>query len=483
MLKEKYISYYLNNIFLDSVIAALSLFIAYAIRLWITDIAFIYDWGVFIPTVHSFRYFAWLLYVIIPLWPILMDINGAYSSMKFISLKRVIWIYVKSVTQATFILIILMFVFKIEDISRIFIFLIAIVSFLLLIAKEVCFRLFFFSKEKAHIAYRNILIICSNPKDCVDFIDMFDSYFFWGLSVYGVVTVNDKILDNKDIQGVPVLGTLNNLSNILVENPIDEVVFPRDVYKIKEIEKLLENCEELGIKARLPLNFFNLKIAKPTFESFHDIPLLTFTTTPTKLLDLFIKYTVDRIAAFFMIIILSPVFLLIALMIKATSKGPVVFSQVRSGLNGRTFKFYKFRSMYQDAEARLEDLKKYNEMEGPVFKMKNDPRITPLGKFLRKSSLDELPQLFNVLKGEMSVVGPRPPLPKEVEKYERWQRRKLSMKPGLSCLWQISGRNQITDFDEWMMLDLKYIDNWSLWLDFKIVCQTVVVLLTMKGAH
>ena len=483
MLKEKYISYYLNNIFFDAIIASISLFIAYAIRIWIADIAFLYDWAIFIPTVHSFSYFSWLLYIIIPLWPILMDINGAYSSIKFIPFKKALWIYFKSVTQATFILIMLMFIFKIEGISRLFIFLIAVVSFVLLTTKEVMFRLFFFSKEKNKLAYRNILIICSNQKDCREFISTFNSYFFWGLSVFGVVSADEKCLVKKEIDGVPVLGTLDNLSKILLENPIDEVVFPRDFHNVDNIKKLLTDCEELGIRARIPLNFFDMKIAKPTFENFHEIPILTFTTTPTKVLDLFIKYSLDRIAAFFMLVILSPVFLVISLLIKTTSKGPVVFSQVRSGLNGRTFKFYKFRSMYQNAEERLEELKKYNEMEGPVFKMKNDPRITPLGKFLRKSSLDELPQLFNVLKGEMSIVGPRPPLPKEVEKYERWQRRKLSMKPGLSCLWQIAGRNQITDFDEWMRLDLKYIDNWSLWLDFKIICKTVLVLLTMKGAH
>ncbi|MCD6459872.1 sugar transferase, partial [bacterium] len=476
-------SYYLSNIFLDALIATISLFIAYAIRTWIDDIVFIYDWGVNIPSVHSFKNFSWLLYVIIPLWPIFMDINGAYSSIKFISFQRALWIYLKSVIQATIILVILMFVFKIEGVSRIFLFLISIVSFVLLAGKEVLFRVFFFSKKKANFSYRNILIVCSNKKDCIEFINIFNSYFFWGLKVFGVVPVDDNIIEKKQIAGVPVLGSLNKLSNILVENPIDEVVFPREIYRINKIENLLKDCEELGIRTRIPLNFFNLKIAKPTLESFHDIPILTFTTTSTKVLDLFIKYTLDRIAAFFLIIFMSPVFLFIALLIKITSRGPVVFSQIRSGLNGRTFSFYKFRSMYEDAESRLGELKKYNEMDGPVFKMRNDPRITPLGKFLRKSSLDELPQLFNVLKGEMSIVGPRPPIPKEVEKYERWQRRKLSMKPGLTCLWQISGRNQITDFDEWMHLDLEYIDNWSLWLDFKIMCKTVVVLLTMKGAH
>jgi lipopolysaccharide/colanic/teichoic acid biosynthesis glycosyltransferase len=172
----------------------------------------------------------------------------------------------------------------------------------------------------------------------------------------------------------------------------------------------------------------------------------------------------------------------IALAIKLGSPGPIYFSQRRVGLNGRIFTMRKFRSMYQDAEHRLRELQGLNEVDGPVFKIKRDPRITPFGRWLRKFSLDELPQLWHVFAGDMSLVGPRPPLPHEVEQYERWQRRRLSMKPGLTCLWQVSGRNQI-GFEEWMRLDLAYIDNWSLGLDFKILIRTVPAVVLARGAN
>jgi exopolysaccharide biosynthesis polyprenyl glycosylphosphotransferase len=183
-----------------------------------------------------------------------------------------------------------------------------------------------------------------------------------------------------------------------------------------------------------------------------------------------------------LLVLLSPLFLIIAALIKLTSSGPIFFKQVRCGLGGRKFAFYKFRSMIVDAEERKKGLEPLNEMSGPVFKIKDDPRITPVGRIIRKLSLDELPQLYNVLKGEMSLVGPRPPIPEEVQKYERWQRRRLSMRPGLTCLWQVNGRNEV-DFEQWMKLDLEYIDNWSLGLDFKIMLRTIPVVLTGHGAH
>jgi lipopolysaccharide/colanic/teichoic acid biosynthesis glycosyltransferase len=180
--------------------------------------------------------------------------------------------------------------------------------------------------------------------------------------------------------------------------------------------------------------------------------------------------------------VFSPVFLLTAIAVKATSRGPVFFRQTRVGLNGRTFTLFKFRSMYQDAEARRPALEDRNEMTGPVFKIKHDPRITAVGKWIRRFSIDEIPQFWNVLRGDMSLVGPRPPIPEEVKKYERWQRRRLSMKPGITCLWQVSGRNGL-DFESWMRLDLAYIDTWSLRLDVQILLRTVPVVLTARGAH
>ncbi|MFH0753882.1 MAG: sugar transferase, partial [Candidatus Omnitrophota bacterium] len=195
-----------------------------------------------------------------------------------------------------------------------------------------------------------------------------------------------------------------------------------------------------------------------------------------------VKRLMDIVLSGIALVIFSPFLGITALLVKLSSHGPVFFTQDRVSVNGRIFKLYKFRTMVVDAEAKLEELKHLNEMQGPAFKLTNDPRVTPLGKFLRKMSIDELPQLWNVFVGHMSLVGPRPPLPAEVEKYGDWQRRRLSMRPGITCLWQIGGRNRITDVDEWIRLDLRYIDNWSLWLDIKILFKTVPAVLFGIGA-
>jgi exopolysaccharide biosynthesis polyprenyl glycosylphosphotransferase len=182
-------------------------------------------------------------------------------------------------------------------------------------------------------------------------------------------------------------------------------------------------------------------------------------------------------------VVMSPIKVIAAVLIKLTSPGPVLFKQERCGLNGRLFTMYKFRSMVDNAEQLRFELETLNEMQGPVFKSSRDPRITKIGKFIRRFSIDEFPQIYNVLRGDMSLVGPRPPLPQEVSRYQHWQRRRLSMKPGITCLWQISGRNQVTSFEDWMKLDLTYIDNWSLLLDLKILLKTIPVVLMGRGAR
>ena len=195
-----------------------------------------------------------------------------------------------------------------------------------------------------------------------------------------------------------------------------------------------------------------------------------------------IKRVIDVVCSFVGVLVLSPLFVVIAIIIKFTSKGPVFFSQKRVGRDGKEFKMYKFRSMVVNAEELKEKLASQNEMSGPMFKMKDDPRVTKVGKFIRKTSIDELPQLFNVLKGDMSLVGPRPSLPKEVAQFEDWMYRRLEVKPGLTCYWQVSGRNNI-DFEDWMTLDIKYVDERSTWIDIKLIFKTVFVLFGDKNAH
>jgi exopolysaccharide biosynthesis polyprenyl glycosylphosphotransferase len=198
-------------------------------------------------------------------------------------------------------------------------------------------------------------------------------------------------------------------------------------------------------------------------------------------MQLLLKRIMDIILSLVGLIVLSPLLVIVALVVRFTSPGPVLFAQERVGMNKRLFKLYKFRSMYMDAEKRRRELEHLNEMDGPVFKMKNDPRVTPIGRFIRKTSIDELPQLLNVLRGQMSLVGPRPPLLAEVDRYEWLYRRRLSIKPGITCLWQISGRNEIS-FKQWMEMDKAYIDNWSLWLDIKILAKTIPAVLFSRGA-
>jgi exopolysaccharide biosynthesis polyprenyl glycosylphosphotransferase len=232
----------------------------------------------------------------------------------------------------------------------------------------------------------------------------------------------------------------------------------------------------------LAADFFPAKVSTVSMEFLENVPLITFSTTPDHPLSLFVKRAMDVVFSILLLMASLPLMILVGLLVKLTSKGPIIYSQVRCGLYGRKFVLYKFRSMQEGAQDVLWEIKHLNEMDGPVFKMRLDPRVTVLGRFLRKYSIDEWPQFWNVLKGDMSLVGPRAPLPEEVLEYTRWQRRRLSVKPGITCLWQVSGRNEI-DFHEWMKLDLHYIDNWSLLLDLKILLRTFPVVLFGKGAR
>jgi exopolysaccharide biosynthesis polyprenyl glycosylphosphotransferase len=221
--------------------------------------------------------------------------------------------------------------------------------------------------------------------------------------------------------------------------------------------------------------------SKVTLEHLSHVPLLTLSTIPHDEAQLFAKRALDVIVSATLLILLSPLMLIISVLIKLTSKGPVFYRQLRCGLGGRRFNVYKFRSMVDGAEKMRADLEHLNEADGPVFKIADDPRVTVVGKWLRRLSLDELPQLWNILKGEMSFIGPRPPRPEEVEKYESWQRRRLRMRPGMTCLWALEGRSRLS-FDRWMQLDLSYIDDWSLWLDAKIFFKTIPHVLFGRGA-
>jgi exopolysaccharide biosynthesis polyprenyl glycosylphosphotransferase len=249
-----------------------------------------------------------------------------------------------------------------------------------------------------------------------------------------------------------------------------------------QVEELLLLCADQGVQTTIAADIFSIGLVKSGISYFGGMPLIHFQTPPGDTWELALKRAIDVVVSGTLLIILAPLFALIALGIK-TSWGPVLFKQTRMGLNGRLFQMYKFRSMHVNAEHALVSLRASNEMTGPVFKMKDDPRITRFGKFLRRFSLDELPQLWNVFTGEMSLVGPRPPIPGEVGLYDRKTRRRLSMRPGLTCTWQVSGRNNIRDFQDWVALDLDYIDNWSLSRDAILLMRTIPAILLGTGAR
>lgn len=284
-------------------------------------------------------------------------------------------------------------------------------------------------------------------------------------------------------RGYRIFKGTSELETALKEHAVDEVIFTDIRNSINDVESAIILCAEEGIRTCLAADLFSIGMVKSEISYFGSMPLIHYHTPPGDRWELGVKRIIDLIGSGIMLLLVSPVMFLIAFGIRIMSPGPVIFKQKRVGLNGRLFWMYKFRSMKVDAERELQDLIDKNEMDGPVFKMKKDPRVTPFGGFLRRFSLDELPQLFNVLRGDMSLVGPRPPVPQEVDQYERKQRRRLSMRPGLTCIWQVSGRNEIKDFKSWMEMDLRYIDNWSLMLDFRILCKTVPAVLFGYGAR
>jgi exopolysaccharide biosynthesis polyprenyl glycosylphosphotransferase len=250
------------------------------------------------------------------------------------------------------------------------------------------------------------------------------------------------------------------------------------------MQEAIAACETEGVEAWVAADFVRASIARPTYDALGPTPMLVFRVTPELSWAMLVKNVMDRVTAFFALLFLAPFFLIIALIIKFTSPGPVIFTQQRAGRHGKPFTMYKFRSMRTGAEMERDELLAYNQMSGPVFKIDKDPRITAFGAWLRRTSFDEFPQLFNVLLGQMSLVGPRPLPLYEVDNFELTaHRRRLSMKPGLTCLWQISGRSIVKDFNDWVKLDVQYIDNWSLGLDLSILLRTVPVVLFGKGAH
>ena len=293
----------------------------------------------------------------------------------------------------------------------------------------------------------------------------------------------DKEISGLTIQGIPVIAGKKDLFEQFKTKVVDEVFIHLPDYSKEAIEDLIINFESMGITVHVNIDYFNNVIAHKTTEIFAGFTVLSYEASTFDYRRLFVKRIIDILGAVIGLIVTTILTPFIALAIKLDSKGPVFFTQKRVGKNGRYFKLYKFRSMYLNAEDRKKELMDQNEINGPMFKVEHDPRITKVGAFLRKTSLDELPQFYNILIGNMSLVGTRPPTIDEFNQYELYFRRRLSIKPGLTGLWQVSGRSDITDFKEVVKLDLEYIDNWSLTADIRILLMTVWSVIMKKGAR
>jgi exopolysaccharide biosynthesis polyprenyl glycosylphosphotransferase len=289
-----------------------------------------------------------------------------------------------------------------------------------------------------------------------------------------------EILAELDLNQTPV----QLLVEMLHQHSVNGVILSARHSYFEQVEAVIRACELEGVEAWLVADFFKTQISRTSFDDFYGKPVLVFRTTPESSWQGFLKQVMDFVGALVLLLFLALPMAVVALIIRFSSPGPVFFRQQRSGLNGQPFTMYKFRTMVTNAEQLKHELAAMNEMTGPVFKLTQDPRVTPAGRFLRKFSIDEFPQLINVLRGEMSLVGPRPLPVDEVKRFhDLAHRRRLSVKPGLTCLWQISGRNNVSDFKDWVRLDLEYIDHWSLWLDMKILWRTLPVVLAGTGAR
>lgn len=433
-----------------------------------------------IMSLKSLDSYLLLLLIILPIWLVTLHIMGAYRELRVKSVSQISFILLKASAAALFSLSSFVFLLKLSYVSRSFMTLFFTVSLTFLCFERAVLINFWRLMAKREFFCRNILIVGTGRR-ARSLIRSVRNHKDWGLHLVGLLDPDQEWV-GKDAEGVKIIGVLQDLPRILNEQVIDEVIFVLPRNWMSRIEEGVLDCERVGVRATVAADLFNLRFAKAQATEMDGIPLVSFQATPTGEWQMAIKRFADIVLSLVGIIFLLPLFPVIALLIKMTSPGPIFFSQTRCGLNGRLFKIYKFRSMVADAEAKQKELLHLNEMSGPVFKATHDPRFTSIGPWLRKTSIDELPQLFNVLKGEISLIGPRPPVPQEVAKYEPWQRRRLSMRPGITGYWQVNGRSEITDFNKWMRLDLEYIDRWSLLFDVKIILKTIPVVFFGKGA-
>ena len=457
------------------------LFLIGAAYLAVLGIRIYIDMGDFY-SLESYLPYLWIMIFPLILWPLLINVNGLYPTDRLRTFSRAALIISKSSIQGILLFLAFLFIFKIEIVSRLFVFIFAIIATMLLTLKESALIGYFHHLREKGANFRTV-IVAGTLKSTKGIVDTIRENPFLGLRLEGLLVPKEEAASREEYDGVKVLGSLEEIEKALHSQPIDHVIVTVNRSDYGEVDNILSACEREGVELWITADIFKIKIAKLDSDELFGIPLFVFRTTPRFSWQLLTKIVFDRIGGTILAIITFPVVLIAAILIKLTSPGPILFKQSRCGIQGREFVLYKLRTMQVGADKKKEDLMANNIITGPAFKIENDPRITLLGRFLRKTSIDELPQFWNVIKGDMSIVGPRPPLPEEVIDYHGWHRRRLSMKPGITGLWQVSGRNEIADFNKWVELDLEYIDKWSLWLDLKIFFRTIYVVFTGFGAR
>jgi exopolysaccharide biosynthesis polyprenyl glycosylphosphotransferase len=454
--------------------------------LGVTCVAFVVAYELRILLVHysrpiyPFRHYLPLMGVFLVIWAVVGYFSSFYRDLE---LRNLLHLILSIASQCAVVLVAIYALLGLlhrTDISRSYVLLIGLVDFvLLLFGRALSYWGVSIMRDRLKRYHYLLLVGCGQRAR--EMASLIEESRGMGLRLVGFVDTEGAGEAASKLSGYHVY-PLESVGNILQNRVVDEVVFAVDLQDLARLEPVMQHCADLGIRTRLQLEFLPPAYSRIYLENFRDVQLLSLSSAPDSELRLFFKRVFDVVLSFAALVVLSPLLAAIAAMIKITSPGPVLFRQTRCGLGGRRFTLYKFRSMINDAEQMRAELHQLNELDGPVFKITDDPRITPVGRWLRRFSLDELPQLWNVFRGDMSFVGPRPAVPEEVDQYEDWQRRRLRMRPGLTCTWVLEGRNHL-DFKRWMQLDLKYIDNWSLWLDAKIFLRTIPIVLSGRGAY
>jgi exopolysaccharide biosynthesis polyprenyl glycosylphosphotransferase len=421
-----------------------------------------------------------LFLYLLPLWILIMYLLNVAEIPRTKRYRVLFFEYVQSAVVLFIIFTLVYFVFNLRSIPRLFIVEVIILGlFFLFSVRLLEYKVFKLYRSEGYNRI-NIVLIADDTSE--KFINKLIKNKEWGYRIFALFTDSDalRLKYEKDIIVLPGM-YMKVLNDLMEVDLIDEVLYLKNKVVTSEVREIIRSCEEVGVTFKLRVKEYKIKLTNAFKTEIAEEKFLTFTNIPHNHYQLALKKIMDVLVSLIVIIAFSPVFIIIAILIKVTSPGPIIFRQARVGLRGRSFNLYKFRTMVQNAEDIRKNLHDKNEVDGPVFKIKDDPRVTSIGKFLRRSGLDELPQLFNVLKGEMSLIGPRPPLQSETLQYKRWQLRRLSVKPGLSCFWQIQPERNSIRFENWMELDLAYIDNWSIRLDLMILLKTVGTVFRRSG--